>query len=629
MRGPGWLLRSADRIKADKSVRGSVGLRRWRLDTGVPGRPPARYRYFLAIAQRSDLPSASLMPVHITDEDRRAAAAVTKSGHGHRFEIQLGHLCNNRCVFCSSGQLTAMKIARPVPLEPIIEALEQARAEGATHLTFLGGEPTIHKRFLEALAKAVELGFEHVVIFTNGVMFPHPGFIDSVTALGNFEWRISIQGATEEAHVATTGRSESFKRILHGLGELQRRGQLVTTNMCVNERSYRSLPHYPELLAHYGVRQLHVDIVRPESTGERDEVYLRDIMPRYSDMAPYYADMLAGFDRWDPDFDVNVGNLPYCVLPVWGSRIHHGGQQTITKSSDAAGLEDEMNKYQWQASLRTYLPSCAECVFRSRCTGIFRTYLELHGDEEFRPISRAALAALDPERRNFVILVEPWLAPLRAALAAGDVPAPWRLQQEVTEDRRRRVEFSFTHAGGGLVRFCFSAPGRASLPVLRTDEYDLEADADAATPLDALADLLEWLRAQVAMPGDATPVLAEDAVERALHRSVLGRARQRVAALAGRLESRFVRPGWYLERLRWPNQTTAEVVARGPEGARVVACFTVGARGNRPQVGVDFQLPDGGDQRRIKPVVEELIALLRGTTGSAGASSAAGAALPQ
>ena len=68
---------------------------------------------------------------HITEEDRRAATTVTTSGSGHKFEIQLGHLCNNRCVFCSSGQLTAMKIARAVPLEPIIEALEAARAAGA------------------------------------------------------------------------------------------------------------------------------------------------------------------------------------------------------------------------------------------------------------------------------------------------------------------------------------------------------------------------------------------------------------------------------------------------------------------------------------------------------------------
>src|ERR1051325_2743622 len=84
---------------------------------------------------------------HISDEDRRAATTVTTSGSGHKFEIQLGHLCNNRCVFCSSGQLTAMKIARAVPIEPIVDALEAARAAGAWHLTFLGGEPTTHKRF--------------------------------------------------------------------------------------------------------------------------------------------------------------------------------------------------------------------------------------------------------------------------------------------------------------------------------------------------------------------------------------------------------------------------------------------------------------------------------------------------
>src|SRR5207247_171321 len=198
-----------------------------------------------------------MMPgTHITEEDRRAATTVTTSGSGHKFEIQLGHLCNNRCVFCSSAQLTAMRIARPVP---------------------------------------------------------------------------------------------------HGLGELQRHGQLVTANICVNERSYRSLPEYPTLRARYGVRQLHVDIVRPESTGERDQDYLREIMPRYSDMAPYYDEMLARFERWDPDFDVNVGNLPYCILPKWGSRIHHGGQETVTKSADAVGLEDAMNKYERHGSLRTYL----------------------------------------------------------------------------------------------------------------------------------------------------------------------------------------------------------------------------------------------------------------------------------
>ena len=546
---------------------------------------------------------------HISDEDRRAATTVTTSGAGHKFEIQLGHLCNNRCVFCSSGQLTAMKIARAVPLEPILEALEAARAAGAWHLTFLGGEPTTHKRFLEALRKAVELGFEHIVIFTNGVMFPQPGFIDSVVALGRFEWRISIQGATDEAHVATTGRADSFRRILHGLGELQRRGQLVTANMCVNERSYRSLPEYPELLAQYGVRQLHVDIVRPESTGERDREYLREIMPRYSDMAPYYDEMLAGFDRWDPDFDVNVGNLPYCILPKWGSRIHHGGQETVTKSADATGLEEAMNKYEWHGSLRTYVPGCDGCVFRSRCTGIFRVYLELHGGDEFQPVTREALLALDPARRNFVLLVEPHLRALRAALDPRKVPPSWRSERETSEDRRRRVEVGFVHADGARARFTFVAPGRGRAPMITCDAYDVDVEVDAGVPEDDFAVLLKWLHARLAEAGEGAsePVLASYATSDPM----LVRGRQRVTVLASRVAAELAVPGWQVEPLRWPAETTAVLAVRGSADARVDLRFTVGARGKRSTVGVEFQSVDPTGDGAVKGVIEALVEVLR------------------
>ena len=550
---------------------------------------------------------------NLGQEDRGAATAVTTSGSGYRFEMQLGHLCNNRCVFCSSGQLTAMKIARPVPIESIVEALEEARATGATHVTFLGGEPTIHKRFIEAVAKAVELGFAHIVIFTNGVMFSHPGFIAAVTALGTFEWRISIQGATDEAHVATTGRAESFRRILHGLGELQRRGQLVTANMCVNERSYRSLPQYPELLARYGVRQLHVDLIRPASAGERDEAYLRDIMPRYSDMAPYYATMLAGFERWDPDFDVNIGNLPHCILPAWASHIHHGGEETVTRSSGSFGLEDARNKYDWHKSLRTHLPGCTDCVFRSRCAGIFRVYLELYGEAEFRPVSRAALAAFDRERRNFVVLVEPFLVPLRAALAAHEAPSSWCLQQEISEDRLRRVEIVLAHETGGSLKLRFVVPPSGRQPVIRSQAYEVEAEADFGVPLSALATLLEWVCARLAtaLERSAAPALANDAIERALRESVMTRGRRRVAVLAGYLQSRFAHPGWSLERLRWPTDPRGDGVARGPGGGRVDLRFTLRARGRRAQVGIDFRPATASDQHSVEAVINELVVLLR------------------
>ena len=123
---------------------------------------------------------------HITERERSEASAVSGHGSGHQYEIQLGHMCNNRCNFCSSGQLTAMRLAMPIPLDPMIKAIEQARAEGARRITFLGGEPTLHRSFFGALERSVQLGFEEIVIFTNGVLLPQPGFIDRIVALGNF-----------------------------------------------------------------------------------------------------------------------------------------------------------------------------------------------------------------------------------------------------------------------------------------------------------------------------------------------------------------------------------------------------------------------------------------------------------
>ncbi len=546
----------------------------------------------------------------ITEQDRREAAIVSTSQAGHKFEIQLGHLCNNRCVFCSSGQLTAMKIAKAIPLEPIVAAIEEARANGATHLTFLGGEPTIHKRFLEALERTVELGFEHIVIFTNGVMFPHPGFIESVCALGNFEWRISIQGATDEAHVAATGRADAFQRIIHGLGELQKRNQLVTTNMCVNERSYRSLPAYPELLEHYGVKQLHVDIVRPASTGERDEAYLRDIMPRYSDMAPYYADMLKGFDEWDPDFDVNVGNMPYCILPAWGHRVHHGGEETVTKSSDGEGLEDAMNKYEWHSSLRTHLPGCSDCAFRSRCTGIFSEYLEMYGGDEFQPVSREDLRRIDPERRNFVLQAEPDLASLRAALAAGEVPAPWQFRNENSEDRRRAVELLFT-ADKATLTVTFLPPGQADAAIARTEAYDLAATAGVKAKAADIETLLGWIAERLSESSNAI-TLSETAAEETMCDALLERGRKRVVGISRKLLRGLNIPGWRVASLDWTDANTGRLRTAGPSGKHIDLVFALGTQDGRSQVDLDFQPSDDTDEHSAKAVIDCFVTLIGG-----------------
>ncbi|MBV1860122.1 MAG: radical SAM protein, partial [Nannocystaceae bacterium] len=167
-------------------------------------------------------------------------------------EIQLGHMCNNRCVFCSSGQATQMGQALPMELAPVLGALERAKRQRARKVTFLGGEPTLQRAFLPALRRATDLGFEEIEIFTNGVKAARRSFVDEVAAIGRFSWRFSIQGGNRDAHDEAVVKPGAFLRICRAMDNVREHGHRITANACINELSYRSLPDYVGLVQRHG-----------------------------------------------------------------------------------------------------------------------------------------------------------------------------------------------------------------------------------------------------------------------------------------------------------------------------------------------------------------------------------------
>ncbi len=332
-----------------------------------------------------------------SEQDLREAIAVSARGDGQQIEIQLGHMCNNVCTFCVSGQLTQQRLARTIDLAPVLGVLEEARARGVERVTFLGGEPTIQRSFLPALARAVELGFSDIVIFTNLVRGREPRFLEQVCAMGRFTWRVSIQGGDEATHDAVVGRSGAFEKIRQGLTWLGSKGHDLTANACINAGSYRSAPAYVELVRETGLRQLHLDMVRPGSVGVRTDEHMRALLARYTDMAGPLGEMLDRFDAWNPDFEVNLGNLPFCVLPGHAHRIAHGGEETLTVTTDDAGeLGRVWDKYQHQGADKVHGAVCSSCVFRPHCRGVPAAYAEMYGTDELRAVSEEEAAALDP-----------------------------------------------------------------------------------------------------------------------------------------------------------------------------------------------------------------------------------------
>lgn len=310
-------------------------------------------------------------------------------------ELNLGHFCNNRCLFCVSGQLTERGLAIHAPFEALVDALRGAAAAGTRKVTLLGGEPTLHPRFLDLLDEIVAAGIPDVVLFTNGARAGDIGFLQEVCRRGRFTWRFSIQGGNAARHDHTTQRRGAFDRIARGLGTLHAAGQHVTVNMCVNGENLPDLEDLPPLLGRCGVASFHADMVRPHSVGDRSADELDALVAPYPVVAAALRRMLASFDAHAPAVDVRIGNLPFCALPDHAHRIVHGGPPTETRTADSAGrpLSAGVDKYAYQAEERVFPPACEGCGWRNRCVGLPTAYYARHGDAG---VGAAALASRPP-----------------------------------------------------------------------------------------------------------------------------------------------------------------------------------------------------------------------------------------
>jgi hypothetical protein len=90
---------------------------------------------------------------------------------------------------------------------------------------------------------------------------------------------------------------------------------------------------------------------------------------------------------------------------------------------------------------------------------------------------------------------------------------------------------------------------------------------------------------------------------------MLLRGRQRVTLLAQRVEASFAMSGWHVEPVRWATDAGAVLAVRGPGDACVEVRFTIGVRGKRSTVGVEFRASDGNGDG--KAVIEALVDTLR------------------
>lgn len=525
-----------------------------------------------------------------------------------QIEIQLGHLCNNRCVFCNSGFITGMGLAGRENIEPALAQLEQARRRGARKVTFVGGEPTLQRDFPRILQHARDLGYEEIVVFTNGVRTQQRKYIEELCAGGPLTFRVSIQGGDEATHDRVTGRRGAFQRIIDGLDLMNELGQKITVNACLNVLSYESVAGYADLARRYNVRDVHLDQINPHEVGNRPPGYIDTILARYSQQAPHLARMLDEFERQlGPDFDVNLGNIPFCVMPEWAHRIHHGGEQTLVVSANLGELAPAgHDKYERKTEQKLKPGSCADCAFNPICSGVFVEYADRFGTEELVPVPPERLR----RQRNAPLLFTLTEAAGLQRLVSAESPSGYRLASAQLRAGESEARFRYRRDEGHEVTIVVRHSSAAGAPVALSSRFAVFIAQDAIDQQEV--ELVRWALSRLVDADDR--VVVEPRLDETRRRLQWGaRSREHLARLCDTLA-----PGRALGEFRVAHAQRsrdgerATLLLDGPVPGRVRLGLATEAPYTSPRVRARLSMPARGadGQLAARQVMQALRATL-------------------
>ncbi len=173
--------------------------------------------------------------------------------------IFVTYRCNLACAYCFARELAAdfPEDLAPENFERLLAWMVEAKLPAAA---FIGGEPTLHPRLAEMIARTVDAGVS-AVLFTNG-LFP-AGLADRLAPLvANF-----VVNYNDPA-VYTTAQAATLHANLSRLASL---GARLTFSKNFSSR-YSDYGYLIEGLARYGVKNVRYDISRPSASGANEHI---------------------------------------------------------------------------------------------------------------------------------------------------------------------------------------------------------------------------------------------------------------------------------------------------------------------------------------------------------------------
>lgn len=191
-----------------------------------------------------------------------------------RLSVELANICNLHCGYCLRDEDALYHDpANFFPIELLKRIAREGRdAIGVTHISFTGGEPTLHPQFNDAIAAVVNEGLTTSLV-TNGWHFEriwpalraHQEHVTHVS--------FSFDGATREAHDHWRGKG-SFVRLIRALSLCRKGGLPFTIKVGIRRDTVEHLEEIAIFSARMGARALTFSHLLPTGGAVENDLAL-------------------------------------------------------------------------------------------------------------------------------------------------------------------------------------------------------------------------------------------------------------------------------------------------------------------------------------------------------------------
>jgi MoaA/NifB/PqqE/SkfB family radical SAM enzyme len=315
-------------------------------------------------------------------------------------ELNLGKICNNKCVFCMTedNEWSDYKFAK---IEKVKEKIALYSKKGFNSLGFVGGEPTIYPDLFEAAAYAKKYKFKIIHMVTNGRMLASKKYLSELLRSGINRVSISFHSHKEECEDGLTRVKGSFKQKIQGLENLikikEKYSCSVSLNIVINKINLSMLAASVRYFSKKGINDFRLNFIQP--VGRADKAF-NELVPRYRDVFAELKKIIVYTEK--KKINVSFSDIPFCILTPLARYIAYIGdlkdyinlvlplgETTVDKSNKRIDKRMFSWKKRRKNILKTKPALCKKCHYNNVCEGLWLSYKKNYGISEIKIITEA------------------------------------------------------------------------------------------------------------------------------------------------------------------------------------------------------------------------------------------------